>query len=71
MKKTQEELDKILKVGDKVEFHSGNFIGLIGVIKKTNWNSNHPKAIYGYYHKVQLLTGKIGYIEKSEHFHKI
>lgn len=30
--RTQEELDKMLKVGDKVKFYSGNFRGLIGVV---------------------------------------
>lgn len=63
----KEDYDKILKVGDQVKFHSGNFSGLTGIIKETDWNSTHPRALYGYYHTVQLSNGETGYIEKSEH----
>lgn len=60
-----------LEVGDKVEFHSGNFQGLTGEITHTDWNSKHEKAIYGIRHTVKLSNGQIGYIEKSEHWHFI
>jgi transcription antitermination factor NusG len=65
------ENDKILNVDDKVKFHSGNYAGLTGVITETDWNSKHPKAIYGVWHTVKLSNGKIGHIEKSEHYEKI
>ena len=57
-----------IKVGDKVEFHSGNFAGLKGEITHTDYNSSHPLAIYGIWHTVKLSNGEIGYIEKSKHF---
>lgn len=44
---------KILK-GDKVQFISGNFMGLTGIIQNVDWNSKNPKAIYGFYHEVLL-----------------
>jgi len=59
---------KKLKVGDKVNFISGNFAGLTGVITKTDYNSKNQNAIYGFYHEVLLSNGKTGFIEKSEHF---
>jgi transcription antitermination factor NusG len=59
-----------LKMGDKVKFISGNFAGLTGIIKNTDYNSTNPKAICGFYHEVLLSNGKTGYIEKSEHFIK-
>lgn len=58
-----------LKIGDKVRFHSGNYEGLTGEITKVDWNSHHPKAIFGIWHEVKLDNGKIGNIEKSEHWH--
>lgn len=60
-----------LEVGDKVEFHSGNFEGLTGEITHTDWNSKHEKAIYGVRHTVKLSNGETGYIEKAEHWHFI
>ena len=69
--RTKEDYDKILKAGNQVKFHSGNFSGLTGIIKETDWNSTHPRAIYGCYHTVQLSNGETGYIEKSEHYRKI
>lgn len=57
-----------LKQGTKVHFHSGNFKGLDGHIESLDWNSKHPNAIYGYYHKVKLSNGNYGFIEKFEHF---
>ena len=58
-----------IKVGDKVVFHSGNFSGLTGKIIATDFNSKKPRAIYGILHTVKLSDGRIGYIEKSEHWH--
>lgn len=63
--------DHILKVNDKVKFNSGNYAGLTGTVIRTDWNSNNPMAIYGVYHTVELSNGKIGHIEKSEHYTKI
>ena len=60
-----------LKVGDKVEFHSGNFEGLTGEITHTDWKSKHKNAIYGIRHTVILSNGEIGFIEKAEHWHFI
>lgn len=57
-----------LKVGTKVEFNSGNYEGLTGVISLLNWNSSDTRAIFGFLHVVELSNGKIGYIEKSDHF---
>lgn len=57
-----------IKVGDKVVFHSGNFAGLTGVITHIDWKSKHESAIYGVRHQVKLSDGRIGYIEKSEHW---
>lgn len=54
--------------GDKVEFISGNFEGLTGVVKNVDWHSEEPNAIYGYYHEVLLSDGRTGYIEKAEHW---
>lgn len=58
----------IIKVRTKIIFISGNYNGLTGVITEIDWESNHPNAIYGFYHTVQLSNGKIGHIEKSEHW---
>ena len=57
-----------LKLGDSVEFISGNYEGLTGKIIEVDWKSNHPNAIYGYYHTVELSNGFIGHIEKYEHW---
>jgi tRNA G37 N-methylase TrmD len=57
-----------IKENDKLIFTSGNFEGLTGRIKETNFNSTNPNAIYGYYHEVILSNGKTGYIEKGEHW---
>ena len=57
-----------LCIGTKVQFHSGNFEGLTGVVTKIDWQSAHHNAIYGFYHTVELSDGRIGFIEKSEHF---
>lgn len=57
-----------LQIGSKVHFHSGNFAGLSGVITEIDWESKHPNAIFGFYHKVELSDGRIGFIEKSEHW---
>lgn len=59
---------KQLEKGDTVEFVTGNFSGLTGVVIKTDFHSNHKNAIYGYYHEVLLSDGRTGFIEKSEHW---
>jgi|JI10StandDraft_1071094.scaffolds.fasta_scaffold65957_5 hypothetical protein len=58
---------KITK-GDKVQFISGNFMGLTGIVQNVDWNSKNPKAIYGFYHEVLLSNGRTGFIEKGEHY---
>ena len=55
-------------IGDKVNFHSGNYVGLTGEITNVDWNSDHPQAIYRVWHDVKLSNGKTGHIEKSEHW---
>lgn len=57
-----------IKIGVNVEFISGNFAGLTGIIQNVDWNSTNKKAIFGYYHEVLLSDGRVGFIEKSEHF---
>ena len=58
-----------LSVGDQVKFHSGNFEGLTGTITKVEYGKQfEPFAIR---FTVELSNGKIGYIEKSEHWHFI
>ena len=59
---------KELEKGDKVKFVSGNYYQLTGEVLETNFESKDKRAIYGYLHKVKLSNGKIGYIEKSEHW---
>jgi transcription antitermination factor NusG len=56
-----------LSVGDKVKFHSGNFEGLTGTITKAEYGKQFEP--YGLRFTVQLSNGKIGYIEKAEHWH--
>jgi len=56
-----------LSVGDEVKFHSGNYMGLTGVIKEVKYN--YPDTPYGLRFTVELSNGKIGYIEKAEHWH--
>lgn len=58
-----------LEVGDNIEFHSGNFEGLTGVIIKAEYGKQFEP--YGLRFTVQLSDGKIGYIEKAEHWHFI
>ncbi len=58
-----------LEVDDKVEFHSGNFEGLTGVIIKAEYGKQFEP--YGLRFTVQLSNCKIGYIEKAEHWHFI
>jgi len=64
-------MKKNLKVGDRVHFKSGNYEGLDGTIIATDYQSKNNNAMYGYYHTVRLSNGKIGHIEKSEHFVKV
>lgn len=63
-------LNNNIVVGDEVQFVSGNYAGLDGVVIETDFNSKDPRAIYGYLHKAKLSNGAIGYIEKSEHYRK-
>lgn len=56
-----------LEVGDKVEFHSGNFAGLTGVITKIEYGKQFEP--YGLRFTVKLSNGKTGHIEKAEHWH--
>lgn len=58
-----------LSVGDKVEFHSGNFEGLTGEVIKEEYGKQFEP--YGLRFTVKLSNGKIGYIEKAEHWHFI
>lgn len=57
-----------LNEGDKVTFVSGNFQGLTGIVTKLNFNAINKEAIFGYYHSVLLSDGRLGYIEKGEHW---
>lgn len=58
-----------LSVGDKVEFHSGNFEGLTGEVIKEEYGKQFKP--YGLRFIVKLSNSKIGYIEKSEHWNFI
>lgn len=63
------DLKKLYPIGTKLQFISGNFMGLSGVVKKVNTDvKNTP---YGFLIEVDLSNGKTGYVEKSEHFKKI
>ena len=55
--------------GTKVSFHSGNFLGLDGVV--TRVSENVKDAIFGFIIEIELSNGETGYIEKTEHLHKI
>jgi len=55
-----------IAVGDKVFFRSGNFEGLYGQVLEVDFENQ--KAPFGFHHKVQLSNGKIGFIEKNEHW---
>jgi hypothetical protein len=55
-----------LAIGDRVEFHSGNFEGLTGAI--TEIKHSVPGMLYGFQFTVSLSDGGTGYIEKSEHW---
>jgi transcription antitermination factor NusG len=57
-----------LKKGDNIKFVSGNFQGLFATVSDVDYDSKDKRAMYGYLHTVQLSNGKIGYIEKSEHW---
>ena len=58
-----------LEKGDNVAFHSGNFEGLTGKITKLEYGEQFEP--YGLRFTVELSNGKIGYIEKAEHWHFI
>ena len=55
-----------LAIGDRVEFHSGNFEGLTGTITEIKFNV--PGTLYGFEFTVSLSDGGTGCIEKSEHW---
>ncbi len=57
-----------IKIVDQVFFKSGNFEGLTGEVIAVDFKSKDSMAIYGYLHTVKLSNGKIGCIEKSEHW---
>lgn len=71
VKKMNMKISDMFPVGTKVSFHSGNYVGLDGVIANVDENSKDPRAIYGYLLTVRLSNGEIGYIEKTEHLHKL
>ncbi|MFS0489909.1 hypothetical protein [Leadbetterella byssophila] len=56
-----------VQVGAQIELISGNFYGHKATITEVDWNSKHPKAIYGYLHLAKLEDGRIVNIEKFEH----
>ncbi|MCB9073955.1 MAG: hypothetical protein H6552_00260 [Chitinophagales bacterium] len=58
-----------ISVGDEVKFHSGNFEGLTGKVIKAEYGKQLEP--YGFIFTVELSNGKIGYIEKAEHWHFI
>ena len=58
----------IYPVGTKVSFHSGNFLGLDGVVTKVN--EDVKDAMFGFIIEVELSNGKTGYVEKTEHISK-
>jgi len=62
-------LKELYPIGQKLRFHSGNFLGLDGIVKKVN--ENVKDAIFGFIIEVELSNGKTGYVEKSEHFTKV
>ena len=57
-----------IKEGDKILFTSGNYQGMTAVVSKVDFASENKNAIYGYYNDVILSNGKVGHIEKSEHW---
>jgi transcription antitermination factor NusG len=57
-----------IQEGDKILFTSGNYQGMTAVVSKVDFTSKNKNAIYGYYHDVILSNGKVGHIEKSEHW---
>jgi hypothetical protein len=63
------KLKELYPIGQKLYFHTGNFSGLNGIVKKVK--ENVKDAIFGFIIEVELSNGKTGYIEKSEHFTKV
>lgn len=55
-----------LEIGDKVEFISGNYEGLTGIVTEVKYDVLGTP--YGLRYTVKLRNGELGYIEKSEHF---
>ena len=52
-------------VGSILSFHSGNFEGLTGEVLGYEFS---PEYMFGVLIKVKLSDGRIGNVEKSEHF---
>lgn len=69
--KYNKKMSNIFPIGQKVYFHSGNFIGHNGVVKKVEDESKDPAAIFGFLIHVELDNGKMVLVEKSEHISKI
>jgi len=64
-------MSDIFPIGQKVFFHSGNFVGHNGIVKKVENESKNPIAIFGFLIHVELDNGKMVFVEKSEHIRKI
>lgn len=62
-------VSKKYPIGAVLKFHSGNFLGLTGVVKKVT--ENVKDSIFGFIIEVELSNGKTGYVEKTEHFRKV
>lgn len=67
--KKNKTFKELYPIGQKIRFHSGNFLGLDGIVK--NVNENVKNTPYCFLIEVELSNGKTGYVEKSEHFTKI
>jgi transcription antitermination factor NusG len=64
-------MSDIFPIGQRIFFHSGNFIGHHGTVKKVENESKDPIAIFGFLIHVELDNGKMVFVEKSEHVSKI
>ena len=70
MKKTT-KISDMFPIGQRLFFHSGNFVGSHGTVTRVDDVSTHPSAIYGFLIYVTLDEGKEVFVEKSEHITKI
>ena len=64
-------MSDIFPIGQRVFFHSGNFIGHHGTVKQVENESKEQIAIFGYLIHVELDNGEMVMVEKSEHVSKI